>query len=519
MISHFDRTPLVAVVLAVPVGSRAVDRAIASVLRQSEESWELIVVINGLDDGTRARLRNWESRDERIRVFAANPGVCRAAMLNLGLRHATGAMVAYLDPGDEYYPDYLERVARLGEQGDVLIFSYDFVAEGNDSGPEVGFWDSCAQRDLLFVNRPAILLGIAHPRELWGRVGGFDESLQDDDDWDFCKRLAHAGAAFLYLPLRSGLYHIHHAASRIVESQAIRSASPAQPAPAEMPTRFGDYRVIRVIGRGSMGVVYQAVRPGGGRHVALKVLHLDRQMITGEVDRFWNEARIAGRLDHANIIPVIDVGERSGIPCFTMPLIRGRGLDEVLAEFGRLHLGGSARRVGLGAALARGIQAGRFSRPARVSPAVGVTSSLLYREVAHLGLQAADGLSHAHERGVLHRDVKPANLILDPRGVVRIADFGLARDDALPRPTSVDPIVGTPKFRAPEQSRGYTDPRSDLYGLAATLYQFVIFCRFTREIPPDLELTLLRAMSHDPDDRQPTVRHFAAELSHFLAES
>ena len=440
-------------------------------------------------------------------------------MLNLGLRHATGAMVAYLDPGDEYYPDYLERVARLGEQGDVLIFSYDFVAEGNDSGPEVGFWDSCAQRDLLFVNRPAILLGIAHPRELWGRVGGFDESLQDDDDWDFCKRLAHAGAAFLYLPLRSGLYHIHHAASRIVESQAIRSASPAQPAPAEMPTRFGDYRVIRVIGRGSMGVVYQAVRPGGGRHVALKVLHLDRQMITGEVDRFWNEARIAGRLDHANIIPVIDVGERSGIPCFTMPLIRGRGLDEVLAEFGRLHLGGSARRVGLGAALARGIQAGRFSRPARVSPAVGVTSSLLYREVAHLGLQAADGLSHAHERGVLHRDVKPANLILDPRGVVRIADFGLARDDALPRPTSVDPIVGTPKFRAPEQSRGYTDPRSDLYGLAATLYQFVIFCRFTREIPPDLELTLLRAMSHDPDDRQPTVRHFAAELSHFLAES
>ncbi len=505
-------------VLAVPVGSRAVDRAIASVLRQSEESWELIVVINGLDDGTRARLRNWESRDERIRVFAANPGVCRAAMLNLGLRHATGAMVAYLDPGDEYYPDYLERVARLGEQGDVLIFSYDFVAEGNDSGPEVGFWDSCAQRDLLFVNRPAILLGIAHPRELWSRVGGFDESLQDDDDWDFCKRLAHAGGDFLYLPLRSGLYHIHDAPPQIAESHlAAPSATSTKPVSDEMPTRLGDYRVVREIGRGSMGVVYQAVRPGGGRHVALKVLHQDRQTITGEVDRFWDEAQIGGRLDHTNIIPVIDVGERSGIPCFTMPLIRGRGLDEVLAEFGRLHLGGSARRVGLGAALARGIQAGRFARPARVSPAGGVTSSHLYREVAHLGLQAADGLSHAHERGVLHRDVKPANLILDPRGVVRIADFGLARDDALPRPTSVGPIVGTPKFRAPEQSRGYTDPRSDLYGLAASLYQFVIFCRFTEPIPPDLETTLLRAMSHDPDDRHPTVQLFAAELARFLA--
>jgi len=247
---------------------------------------------------------------------------------------------------------------------------------------------------------------------------------------------------------------------------------------------------------------------------SLKVLHPDRRTIAGEVDRFSHETRIARRLDHRHIVPVFDVDERGEVPFFTMPLLRGRGLDEVLVELGRLHLGGSDERAGMAAALARGIQAGRLARSARLDPNALLH---LYRQVALLGMQAAAGLSHAHERGVLHRDVKPANLILDAHGIVRVADFGLARDDSRDRPPTVGQVVGTPKFRAPEQSRGYADPRSDLYGLAASLYQFVIFCRFTSEIPPDLESTLLRAMSHDPDDRQPTVRHFADELSRFLA--
>jgi len=409
----------VSVIVTARAGFRPVDRAIASVLRQSEEAWELIVVVDGSDEASLARLRGWQRRDERIGVFEGDPGGCRAAMLNLGLRHASGAMVAYLDACDEYYPDYLGRVVRLGEQGDVLIFSYDFLEEVDDTGPEVGFWDSCSQRDLLFVNRPAILLGIANPRELWGRVGGFDESIGDDDDWDFCKRMAQSGADFLYLPLRSGLYHIQGETSRISESRPVGtpSATTTGPTSDEMPARFGGYRVVRRIALGSMGVVYQAARPEGGRHVALKVLRPDRRGTSGEADRFRNEARIASRLDHRHIVPVLDIGGRAGTPYFTMPLIRGRGLDEVLVEFGRLHLDGSSRRAGRGAALARGIQSGRFSRSAGVGPdGSGVAPPHLYREVARLGVQAAEGLSHAHERGVLHRDVKPANLILDARG-------------------------------------------------------------------------------------------------------
>ncbi len=111
------------------------------------------------------------------------------------MRYALGTMITYLDGNDEYYPDYLEQVARLGEQGDVLIFGYDYIKQADGEIPEFGTWSSIPNRHLLFLDCPAIPLGVAHRRALWEQVGGFDENLWQAEHWDFLRRLARHGAA------------------------------------------------------------------------------------------------------------------------------------------------------------------------------------------------------------------------------------------------------------------------------------------------------------------------------------
>jgi WD40 repeat protein len=304
----------------------------------------------------------------------------------------------------------------------------------------------------------------------------------------------------------------------------------ARPPAAERSRRLGDYQILGEIGRGGMGVVYEAEQVSLGRRVALKVLpHLVAQEPRA-LARFRREAQSAARLHHTNIVPVFEVGQDGETAYYAMQFIEGRGLDRVIAELARLRARGEdspAARVGpvepapghaAGLLLTGGMgneetvaatATADGPSPARrdtagaptladpepdplarteaelppIAPAVPggadwATGALsgrgmpFFRGVAQLGRQAAQGLAYAHQRGVLHRDIKPSNLLLDGSGVVWIADFGLAKgeDDGL---TQTGDILGTLRYMAPERFRGEGDARADIYALGLTLYEIL----------------------------------------------
>ena len=287
------------------------------------------------------------------------------------------------------------------------------------------------------------------------------------------------------------------------------------------PLQIGDYRILRQIGRGGMGVVYEADQISLGRHVALKVLP---RQVSGDPtvqERFRREARAAGGLHHTNIVPVYDVGQDGDFRFYAMQFIQGHGLDLVIAELRRLRgrpgtepemraaLEGASLRSGAAASrpASRGtaggeevepstalesILAGRFDphgpckEIAGASPSSG--SAILpggtqlssvepgrhafFRSLAEIGRQVAGGLAYAHSRGIVHRDIKPSNLLLDTAGVVWITDFGLAKgdDDGL---TQSGDFLGTIRYMAPERFRGGGDGRADIYALGLTLYELL----------------------------------------------
>jgi serine/threonine protein kinase/WD40 repeat protein len=299
---------------------------------------------------------------------------------------------------------------------------------------------------------------------------------------------------------------------------------------------LGDYRIVRKIGRGGMGVVYEAEQHSLGRRVALKILPFHSLLSPDHLRRFQLEARAAARLHHPNIVPVHDVGEASGVHYYAMQLIHGQGLDEVLEEVRRLRgiagAGGveeaapsspeeSARRsathrtaVGLlsgtiraqdappisdeAPAPADADRATRSSSSARLpgqsdGAASADTHAGYCRSVAMVGLQVADALAHAHAAGVLHRDIKPSNLLLDLKGTVWVTDFGLAKTEGAEELTHSGDLVGTLRYMGPERFQGWSDPRSDVYSLGVTLYELLTlrpaFC--ARDRP-----TLVREVLH-----------------------
>jgi WD40 repeat protein len=208
-------------------------------------------------------------------------------------------------------------------------------------------------------------------------------------------------------------------------------------APAEGPDemgRLGHYRILKVLGTGGMGVVYQAEDLRLQRPVALKVMRPTLAASQSARQRFLREARAAAAIEHDHIVPIYEVGEDRGLPYLAMPLLQGESLDDRL----------------------------------RRQPALGVP------EVLRIGREIADGLAAAHERGLVHRDVKPANVWLEgQRGRVKILDFGLARPRGeSSQLTQQGTIVGTPAYMAPEQARGEAvDSRCDLFSLGCVLYR------------------------------------------------
>jgi serine/threonine protein kinase len=405
-----------------------------------------------------------------------------------------------------------------------------------------------------------------------------------------------------------------------------------------LPPHLGDYRILRYLGSGGMGVVYEAVRESLRSHVALKVMHPQYRNRPDYLRWFHTEARSAARLHHTNIVSVFDFGEHDGVCYYAMQYIAGQSLDKVLndicklrREKDRLPTGRTITVAGppgsqgerdeiaglehaecptksLSETVRQGLLTGRFTTPGAFenpgaqatlapseiheapepgapelgpasrrllselrralatprSPAdpthrsagahdpermtaphtsgslTGKTDLRYYREVARLGAQVADALAYAHQRAVLHRDIKPPNMIQDPLGNIWVTDFGLAKFEEGDDLSQSQDLAGTLRYMAPERFRGVSDRRGDLYALGATLYEMLTLRhsfkgkdqvelihriendppvpprQVDRKIPIDLETIVLKALAKEPNHRFSTAEEFAAELRRFV---
>ncbi|MFO0810019.1 MAG: serine/threonine-protein kinase [Gemmataceae bacterium] len=368
-------------------------------------------------------------------------------------------------------------------------------------------------------------------------------------------------------------------AMAMMENIALADASLAAPASAasERPgllTQIGDYRVLREVGRGGMGVVYEAEQMSLHRHVALKLLPKALVRDANQRRRFEREARAAARLHHTNIVPVFGVGEDDGQPYYVMQFIRGHALDDVLAEVRRLQTPGEPATVvdaGRSAAyVARSLVTGSFAiesgadiedtptsdepSPPVASPSSNSSLTLpgsptpagpkqsYWQSVARLGTQVADALDYAHRQGVLHRDIKPSNLLLDAHGTVWVTDFGLAKTEDHDNLTQTGDLLGTLRYMPPEAFEGKADARGDIYSLGLTLYELLVlrpaFAERDRAklikqmttgepprlgdinpaVPRDLQTVIQKAIERDPSHRYANAGELADDLRRFVED-
>jgi tetratricopeptide (TPR) repeat protein/predicted Ser/Thr protein kinase len=270
---------------------------------------------------------------------------------------------------------------------------------------------------------------------------------------------------------------------------------------------LGDFELRAEVGRGGMGIVYEARQRSLGRRVALKVLADHVAADPARIARFRREATMLAQLEHPNVVRVLDAGDSDGRHWLAMEFVDGESLDQRLQRLSQQggHRGGSLREL------------------------VAVVQRI------------ADALAHVHRAGILHRDVKPSNILLAQDGSPRLSDFGLARSTSSPTLTAVGALAGTPHYLAPEYlTRGEAGAAGDIWSLGATLYEVVTLRRpfdaprdeqvlyrivhhdpvdprrHQRTLPADLAAIVLRALDKDPAARYPDMQAFAADLQAFL---
>lgn len=312
---------------------------------------------------------------------------------------------------------------------------------------------------------------------------------------------------------------------------------------------LGDFCLRRVIGRGGMGIVWEAEQLSLGRRVAVKLLPSGLCDDPRHRLRFHNEARILAQLEHPNIVSVIAVGEEPDAYFFAMQYIDGITVDDLIRIWGN-EAPNTDAETRLGAAL---VDTDADDQPPPVNTPLSGESLLWislaaerherYNTSARIAAEVADGLMHAHECGVLHRDVKPSNVLLDKNGVARLSDFGLARMYGNATLTATGTMLGTLRYASPEQLRGTPtalDERSDVYSLGVMLWEMVAGKRLFEaedrnsiisqvlnveaprpssleaKVPRDLETVIARALAKEPADRYVSARDFGGDLRRYL---
>jgi serine/threonine protein kinase len=321
-------------------------------------------------------------------------------------------------------------------------------------------------------------------------------------------------------------------------------AAPAAPGPALTgeDRLLGDFRIIREVGRGGMGLVYEAEQVSLGRRVALKVLPFAATLDPKQLQRFKNEAVAAGQLHHTHIVPVYGVGCERGVHYYAMQFIDGQSLAGILTRL-RETRDGVARPEPGRVAPSPAANQSPTAPVAALSTERSATSAGYFRTVAQLALQAAEALEHAHQLGIVHRDIKPENLLVDAGGHLWITDFGLARFEADRNLTRSGDLVGTLRYMSPEQAlakRALVDHRSDIYSLGVTVYEALTLeraypasdreellrqlalsdprppRRIQPAVPVELETIVLKATAREPENRYATAQDLADDLRRFL---
>jgi WD40 repeat protein/serine/threonine protein kinase/tetratricopeptide (TPR) repeat protein len=376
----------------------------------------------------------------------------------------------------------------------------------------------------------------------------------------------------------AGLEFVHGAAP------ALSQDAPGGPTGAPVSSQdlcpalpLGDFRIVREVGRGGMGVVYEAVQLSLGRRVALKVLPFASTLDARHLQRFKNEAQAAAHLHHQNIVPVFATGCERGVHYYAMQFIDGHTLAALIADLRKqagLDAVEAGASTGSGPSVAEELLLCREGREAAadlqrttayvasppprapgsetLTPAAAGSSTersvqnpAFFRTVARLGVQAAEALEHAHQLGVVHRDIKPANLLVDGRANLWITDFGLAHCQSQAGLTMTGDLVGTLRYMSPEQAlakRVVVDHRTDVYSLGATLYELLTLepafpgkdrqellrqiafeepkppRRLNRALPAELETIILKALEKNPAERYATAQELADDLERFLKD-
>lgn len=369
-------------------------------------------------------------------------------------------------------------------------------------------------------------------------------------------------------------------ADSFVDDEALLQEELNQLAGVPSQQKLGEYMVIREIGRGGMGIVYQARQESLGRYVAIKLLPQSASFDERRYKRFQQEARASGMLVHSNIVPVFGIGRSDEVSYFVMQYIDGISLDKVISELRTVRQldDGAANSLNdtkksietsvSGAAWsllssadqevasdaesdpnAEMTRANAETAPASSSDISNVSLSQLsalsrrnqyFRNVAKIGLQVSDALQHAHRHKILHRDIKPANLLLESNGHAWVTDFGLAKliDEA--NITRTGETVGTLRYLPPEQFNGRSDVRSDVYSLGLTLYELLTLTpafegadfakllhnvtereplaprKIDPRIPRDLETIVMKSIAREPEGRYQTAGDLHNDLALFL---
>lgn len=350
-------------------------------------------------------------------------------------------------------------------------------------------------------------------------------------------------------------------------SQAASAKTSAVPVDPTVP--LGDFRILREIGRGGMGVVYEAEQLSLGRRIALKVLPFALTLDPRQLQRFKNEARAAAQLHHSHIVPIYSVGCERGVHFYAMQFVEGQSLAAALRELRRLVGKEAAEPAGVeprsGSSVMRKNQDSQRTDPytphsafseAAMAPTLadlptdGATARStrnagFFRSSVRLCLQAAEALEHAHQMGVVHRDIKPGNLLVDGHGQLWVTDFGLAQFQSDAALTVTGDVVGTLRYMSPEQAMGkrkLVDHRTDIYSLGATLYEMLTLeptfrgrdreellrqiafeeprppRRLNSAIPVDLETIVLKALAKTPEERYVSAQEMADDLRRFLED-